>query len=83
MNAVRGASSRVIYLHFDYVGESSPMIGGTDGKSPLKDVRVRKTISMVINRPLIVDRIMGGLAVLLKSAMPLQSTTQSSEINGS
>lgn len=67
---VQGASSRVIYLHFDHVGEPSPGIDGTDGKNPLKDVRVRKAISLAINRPLIVDRIMGGLAVPARQLVP-------------
>lgn len=67
---VQGASSRVIYLHFDHEGEPSPMIEGTDGKNPLKDVRVRKAISLAIDRPLIVDRIMGGLAVPARQLVP-------------
>ena len=70
VNIVQGASSRVIYLHFDHEGEPSPMIEGTDGKNPLKDVRVRKAISLAIDRPLIVDRIMGGLAVPARQLVP-------------
>lgn len=70
VNIVQGASSRVIYLHFDHMGEPSPMIEGTDGRNPMKDVRVRKAISLAINRPLIVDRIMGGLAVPARQLVP-------------
>ena len=70
VNIVQGPSSRVIYLHFDHVGEPSPMIEGTDGKNPMKDVRVRKAISLAIDRPLIVDRIMGGLAVPARQLVP-------------
>ncbi|MES0884358.1 ABC transporter substrate-binding protein [Roseibium sp. SCP14] len=70
VDVVQGASSRVIYLHFDHQGEPSPGIGGTDGKNPLKDVRVRKAISLAIDRPLIVDRIMGGLAVPARQLVP-------------
>jgi peptide/nickel transport system substrate-binding protein len=70
VSVVQGASSRVIYLHFDHLGEPSPMISGTDGRNPLKDVRVRKAISLAINRPLIVDRIMGGLAVPARQLVP-------------
>ncbi|SMX32659.1 ABC transporter substrate-binding protein [Maliponia aquimaris] len=70
VNVVQGPSSRVIYLHFDHVGEPSPGIDGTDGKNPLKDVRVRQAISLAINRPLIVDRIMGGLAVPARQLVP-------------
>ncbi|MBV2358370.1 ABC transporter substrate-binding protein [Thalassococcus sp. CAU 1522] len=70
VNVVQGPSSRVIYLHFDHEGEPSPGIEGTDGKNPMKDVRVRKAISLAINRPLIVDRIMGGLAVPARQLVP-------------
>lgn len=70
VDIVQGASSRVIYLHFDHMGEPSPGIEGTDGKNPMKDVRVRKAISLAINRPLIVDRIMGGLAVPARQLVP-------------
>ncbi len=70
VNVVQGASSRVIYLHFDHQGDPSPGIEGTDGKNPMMDVRVRKAISLAINRPLIVDRIMGGLAVPARQLVP-------------
>ena len=63
VDVVQGVSSRVIYLHFDHEGEPSPGIGGTDGKNSLKDPRVRKAISLAIDRSLIVEKIMGGLAV--------------------
>lgn len=70
VNVVQGASSRVIYIHFDHVGEPSPGIEGTDGRNPLKDLRVRKAISLAIDRPLIVDRIMGGLAEPARQLVP-------------
>jgi len=70
VNVVQGASSRVIYLHFDHAGEPSPGIEGTDGKNPMKDVRVRRAISLAIDRGLIVDRIMGGLAVPARQLVP-------------
>lgn len=70
VNVVQGASSRVVYLHFDHEGEPSPGIEGTDGKNPFKDVRVRKAVSLAIDRPLIVDRIMGGVAVPARQLVP-------------
>jgi peptide/nickel transport system substrate-binding protein len=70
INVVQGPSSRMIYLHFDHEGEPTPGIEGTDGVNPLKDVRVRKAISLAIDRPLIVDRIMGGLAVPARQLVP-------------
>ncbi len=59
-------SNRVIYLHMDQFRENSPFITGKDGKpikNPLLDPKVRKALSMAINRPAIVDRIMDGAAV--------------------
>lgn len=52
---------RFIYLAMDQAREPTPFIEGTDGKNPFKDRRVRKAISMGINRNLIVERIQGGL----------------------
>ena len=56
-----GISNRVIYLHMDRFRDNSPFITGTDGKNPLKDLRVRQAISMAINRDAIVSRVMEGL----------------------
>jgi peptide/nickel transport system substrate-binding protein len=66
----QGLSNRVIYLHFDHEQEPSPGISGTDGKNPLKDVRVREALSKAINREAIVDRIMGGVAVPAGELLP-------------
>lgn len=70
VNVVEGPSSRVIYLHFDHEGEPSPGITGTNDKNPLKDIRVRKAMSLAIDRKLIVDRIMGGQAVVARQLVP-------------
>ncbi|MBS0124097.1 ABC transporter substrate-binding protein [Thetidibacter halocola] len=68
--AVQGISNRVIYIHLDHAQEPSPMITGTDGKNPLKDIRVREALSIAINRDAIVDRIMGGVAVAAGELLP-------------
>ncbi|MGD1878659.1 MAG: ABC transporter substrate-binding protein [Kiloniellaceae bacterium] len=65
----QGLSNRVIYLHMDQKEEPSPGITGTD-KNPFLDVRVRKAVSMAINREAIVDRIMGGIAVPAGELLP-------------
>ena len=49
------------YLALDQ-HEPSPTITGTDGKNPLKDPRVRKALSLAINRQAIAERVMSGLA---------------------
>lgn len=65
----QGVSNRVIYLHMDQFREDSPFITGTD-KNPLMDVRVRKAISMAINRPAIVERVMEGVAIPAGQLLP-------------
>jgi peptide/nickel transport system substrate-binding protein len=65
-----GLSNRVIYLHFDHEQEPTPGIGGTDGKNPFKDVRVRQAVSKAIDRPAIVEKVMGGVAVAAAQLLP-------------
>ena len=68
-----GPSNRVIYLHMDQFRENSPHITAKDGspiKNPLMDVRVRKAISMAINRDAIVARVMEGIAVPAGQLLP-------------
>jgi peptide/nickel transport system substrate-binding protein len=68
-----GPSNRVIYLHMDQFRAASPYITAKDGgpiKNPLMDVRVRKAISLAINRDAIVDRVMEGVAVKAGQLLP-------------
>jgi peptide/nickel transport system substrate-binding protein len=66
----QGMSNRIIYLHMDQEAEPSPGITGTDGKNPLKDIRVREALSKAINREAIVERIMGGVAAPAGELLP-------------
>ncbi len=65
---------RLIYLHVDSQRDSTPFVtdleGKPLGKNPLKDVRVRKALSLAINRNGIRDRIMDGFAVPTGQLMP-------------
>lgn len=66
IEVVSTLSNRLIYFHLDHFREESPFITAKDGskiKNPLRDVRVRRALSMAINRPAIVERIMEGEAV--------------------
>lgn len=69
----QGPSNRVIYLHMDQFRENSPFVTALDGsaiKNPLLDVRVRRAISMAINRDVIVERVMEGVAVPAGQLLP-------------
>jgi peptide/nickel transport system substrate-binding protein len=65
---------RLIYLFVDSQRDDTPFVTGLDGKklpqNPLKDVRVRKALSLAINRDGIRDRIMDGFAVPAGQLMP-------------
>ncbi len=73
LSVVSTVSNRVIYFHMDHFREVSPFIKGKDGseiKNPLRDVRVRRALSMAINRPAIVDRIMEKEAIPAGQLLP-------------
>lgn len=69
-----GVSNRVIYLHMDQFRDNSPFVTTKDGKpldkNPLRDARVRKAISMLINRPAIVARVMEDIAIPAGQLLP-------------
>ncbi|GAU80764.1 ABC transporter substrate-binding protein [Bosea sp. BIWAKO-01] len=73
LNVVSQVSNRVVYFHMDHFRDVSPFIKGKDGseiKNPLRDVRVRKALSMAINRPGIVERIMEKEAIPAGQLLP-------------
>lgn len=75
INVASTVSNRVIYFHMDHFRENSPFITAKDGspiKNPLRDLRVRQALSMAINRPGIVDRIMEKEAIPANQLLPDQ-----------
>ncbi|MCC7428998.1 MAG: ABC transporter substrate-binding protein [Alphaproteobacteria bacterium] len=62
-------SLRIIYLHLDRsrpAGQPTPMITDNNGQpipNPLHDGRVRRALSMAIDRKAIVERVMEGAAI--------------------
>ena len=63
----RSVSDRLMYVHMDSDRNVTPTVTAKDGKpldrNPLKDARVRKALSKMINRGAIVERVMEGEAV--------------------
>ncbi len=70
----RSVSNRLIYLHIDSNRDVSPFVTDNNGqpmaKNPLKDVRIRRAISMAINRPAIVSKVMEGNAIAAGQLLP-------------
>lgn len=69
----QGVSNRVIYLHLDQHRDVAPFTTAKDGSeipNPFKDVRVRRAISKAINRDLIIDRVMEGVAIKAGQLLP-------------
>lgn len=65
---VRGGPAALVhYIALDSARDVSPFVTALDGKplaaNPLKDARVRKALSLAINRPLIIDRVLEGAGV--------------------
>lgn len=74
-NIVDKISNRVIYVHLNQSTEKSPpFVFAKDGKqldkNPFRDVRVRRALSMAINRDAIVSRVMEGKAQSAAQLLP-------------
>jgi len=63
-------STRLIFFQPDVGRNPSPFVKSEDGKNPLQDVRVRRAISMAIDRKTIVARLMDGMATPAYQYMP-------------
>lgn len=73
LNFFSKVSHRMIYFNLDQ-REKSPHVFDADGKpldrNPLRDVRVRKALSMAVNRDAIKDRLMEGLSLPTANLVP-------------
>lgn len=70
-----GPSATVQYIAMDAARDVSPFVSAKDGQpplkgNPLKDKRVRKALSLAINRQLIVDRLLDGAATPASQFLP-------------
>lgn len=74
LHMIRGTSSRVVYIAMDQRRAVTPFITDRDGKplarNPLQDLRVRQALTLAINRPGIVQRVMSGNAVAAGQFLP-------------
>jgi len=70
----RQTSDRLMYVHLDSDRAITPTVTAKDGKpldrNPLKDPRVRRALSKMINRPAIVERVMEGEAIPAGQLVP-------------
>jgi peptide/nickel transport system substrate-binding protein len=73
-NVVDGPASRVHYIAMDSDRDASPFVTAKDGsalaRNPLKDPRVRKALSLAINREAIADRLMEGTVTPASQLLP-------------
>ena len=70
----RSVADRLIYVHIDSNRDVSPYVTDRDGnpleRNPLRDARVRRALSMAIDRPTIVAKVMEGEAVPAGQLVP-------------
>ncbi len=67
---VATASTRLIFLQPDIGRNPSPFVKAANGANPLQDLRVRRAISMAVDRKTITARIMDGMATPAFQYMP-------------
>jgi peptide/nickel transport system substrate-binding protein len=75
LSVVSKVSNRVIYVHLNQSTEKSPPFvfdkaGKPLDRNPFRDVRVRKALSMAVNRDAIVDRVMEKKGVAAAQLLP-------------
>ena len=75
LSVVRANSVRMVYISVDMGRDASPGITDNEGRplarNPLKDVRVRRALSLAIDRAGMVDRVMEGQAVATAQMLPI------------
>ena len=77
----RGPAALVHYVALDSARDVSPFVTAKDGKpltaNPLKDARVRKALSLALNRDAIAKRVMEGSATPASQLLPTIYATSS------
>lgn len=77
-------AATMMYIHMDTNRDKTPFVRAKDGstleKNPLKDLRVRQALSMAINRPALVERVLKGAAETTGQFVPKGMTGWASDI---
>jgi peptide/nickel transport system substrate-binding protein len=66
----KAASTRITYLQVHQGPEPKADIKAADGKNPFVDARVRKALSLAIQRQVIAERVMDGLSLPASQLVP-------------
>lgn len=73
-NLFSGPAALVHYIALDSARDVSPFVRAKDGsplaKNPLKDLRVRKALSLALNRGVLAERLLEGSAVPTAQILP-------------
>jgi peptide/nickel transport system substrate-binding protein len=82
---VSSVTNRLIYLHVDSGRDSAPFVTGKNGKplahNPLKDARVRRAMSLALDRTGLVDRLLPGRAGPAGQLLPITHAGTSTRLS--
>ena len=82
---VTAVTNRLIYLHVDSSRDSAPFVTGKNGKplahNPLKDSRVRRAMSLALDRAGLVDRLLPGRAGPAGQLLPITHAGTSTRLS--
>ena len=82
---VSAVTNRLIYLHVDSSRDSAPFVTGKNGKplahNPLKDARVRRAMSLALDRTGLVDRLLPGRAGPAGQLLPITHAGTSTRLS--
>ncbi len=79
---VSAPANRLIHLQMEQQRDHLADIGGTAGRNPFKDARVRQAISLAIDREALVERIMGGFATPVRQLVRADMDGYVPELSG-
>lgn len=74
VRAYESPLARLMFVHLDSARESSPFVRGADGRAlpqnPLRDARVRRALSLALNREAIIEHLLDGAGVPASQVLP-------------